>query len=116
MKRITKLAAALVAAIVCAFAALPALASDTMDLLTSGGAVLQVSSDEGSYTTTFNADGTYTTSAGYDGVWSLDGDQLCFKRSTGESGCARVPDGLGVGDSWDGEVTGTAVTFTIVAA
>jgi len=90
-----------------------ALANDTMDVLT-GGATLQIETDQGSYTVEFSDDGSYTTSLGYGGTWTNDGEEVCFERDTGESGCGPLPDGMGVGDSWDGDVAGTAATFTIL--
>ena len=103
----------LAAAFGAAFALGTAFANSTMDVLT-GGAELEISGAEGSYTASFDADGTYTTSIGTEGTWELDGDELCFERSTGETGCSELPEGMGVGDSWDGEVQGQSVTFTIV--
>lgn len=78
---------------------------------------LQVSTAEGSYITYFNADGTYTTNVGIEGTWELQGSEICVTRSTGESGCAPVQDGLSLGDSWEGTnaATGQTVTYTIVA-
>ncbi|MEL6364940.1 MAG: hypothetical protein AAFR11_08875 [Pseudomonadota bacterium] len=104
---------AFIAAAGTAFASFAALANSTMDVLL-GGAELEIASSEGSYTVQFSDDGTYTTSLGYGGTWSLDGDELCFERDSGESGCSDLPEGMDVGDSWDGDVAGTSVTFTIV--
>ena len=109
MKKLT----ALIAGLATAFASFAALANSTMDVLL-GGAELEISSSEGSYTVQFSDDGSYTTSLGYGGTWSLDGDELCFERDSGEAGCSDLPEGMDVGDSWDGDVAGTAVTFTIV--
>lgn len=104
---------AIIAAAGTALASFAAFANSTMDVLT-GGAELEISSDGGSYTVQFDADGTYTTSAGWSGSWELQGDELCFERTTGESGCSVLPEGKTAGDSWEGDVAGTAVTFTII--
>lgn len=78
---------------------------------------LQVSSSQGSYVTYFNADGTYTTNVGISGTWEIRGAEICVVRSTGESGCAPLQDGVSLGDSWEGTnaATGETVTYTIVA-
>ena len=65
----------LAAAFGAAFALGTAFANSTMDVLT-GGAELEISGAEGSYTASFDADGTYTTSVGTEGTWELDGEEL----------------------------------------
>ncbi len=76
-------------------------------LRVEGGAV--------TYTVMLNEDGTYTSDVGISGTWELQGDQLCTSRSTGETNCQPLQEGLGLGDSWQGENTaGETVTFTIV--
>lgn len=77
---------------------------------------LQVDTGEIQYTTYFEADGTYTTSIGISGTWSLDGDQFCVERESGEANCQPLMEGLSVGDSWTGQnADGSEVTFTLVA-
>lgn len=84
------------------------------DILLDHG--LQVTTSAGSYTTYFNADGTYTSDVGIEGTWTVEGDEICVVRSTGESGCAPLQDGAGLGDSWEGvnAATGETVTYTVV--
>jgi len=78
---------------------------------------LQISSSQGNYVTYFNADGTYTTNIGISGTWEIRGAEICVVRTTGESGCAPLQDGVSLGDSWEGTnaATGETVTYTIVA-
>lgn len=76
---------------------------------------LQVQSDAITYTVMLNADGTYSSDVGISGTWEVQGDQLCTSRASGETNCQPVQDGLGLGDSWEGEnAAGETVTFTIV--
>lgn len=77
---------------------------------------LEVSTAAGSYITYFEADGTYTTSVGIEGTWSIEGEEICVERSTGEAGCVPMMDGLELGSTWEGEnaATGETVTYTIV--
>lgn len=67
------------------------------------------------YTVMLNEDGTYSSDVGISGTWHVDGSQLCTSRASGESNCQPIQEGLGLGDSWEGENTaGETVTFTIV--
>ncbi|MEC9249275.1 MAG: hypothetical protein VX501_01390 [Pseudomonadota bacterium] len=77
---------------------------------------LQISSSQGTYVTYFNPDGTYTTNIGISGTWQVQGSEICVVRSTGESGCAPLQDGVALGDTWQGTnaATGETVTYTIV--
>jgi len=105
---------AFAAACLAAAAALiaPALANDTVDVLTSG-AVLELQTPETTYTVSFNDDGSYTTSLdGVEGTWEMSGGELCATRSTGETTCGPIPAGMDVGDSWTDDATG--VTYTIL--
>ncbi|WP_291844157.1 hypothetical protein [Maricaulis sp.] len=92
-----------------------ALQASPVDTLVANA--LEVSTAQGSYITYFEADGTYTTNAGIAGTWWVDGNELCFQRSTGEGGCAPLGDAEDVGASWTGvnAATGQTVTYTIVA-
>lgn len=88
-------------------------AGTTMDAVLEGG--LKIESATSSYTVMFSADGTYTTDVGIEGTWTFDGGELCTTRTTGESNCQILPEGMGRGDSWDGEnAAGEAVTITIL--
>ncbi|MGP1274167.1 MAG: hypothetical protein ACQRW7_01965 [Caulobacterales bacterium] len=76
---------------------------------------LRVESPSVTYTVRLNADGTYSSDVGISGTWEVQGDELCTSRSTGETNCQPIQEGLGLGDSWQGENTaGETVTFTIV--
>lgn len=76
---------------------------------------LQVQSDTITYTVVLNADGTYSSDVGISGTWEVQGNELCTSRATGETNCQPIQEGLGLGDSWEGQnTTGDTVTFTIV--
>lgn len=76
---------------------------------------LQVQSETVTYTVMLNEDGTYSSDVGISGTWEVQGDALCTSRATGETNCQPMQEGLGLGDSWEGEnTTGETVTFTIV--
>ena len=77
---------------------------------------LQISAGDVTYHTYFESDGTYTTDIGISGTWQVQGSEICVVRSTGESGCAPLQDGVALGDTWQGTnaATGETVTYTIV--
>jgi len=91
-----------------------ALQASPVDTLVANA--LEVSTTQGSYITYFDADGTYTTNIGISGTWWVNGNELCFERSTGEGGCAPLGEAEAVGASWSGvnAATGETVTYTIV--
>ena len=97
------------------FASAALLLSSSLDTLLEHA--LQISAGDVTYITYFNADGTYTTNIGIEGTWEVQGNEICVVRTTGESGCAPLQDGLGLGDSWQGTnaATGDTVTYTIVS-
>ena len=73
-----------------------------------------VAGTEGTIRVDFAEDGTYTSDAGISGTWTLEGQTVCVTRSTGESSCNDVPEGVTVGSSWPSKnALGEDVTLTI---
>ncbi len=77
---------------------------------------LQISAGDVTYHTYFESDGSYTTDIGISGTWEIVDGEICVVRSTGESGCQPLQEGVSLGDSWTGinAATGDTVTYTIV--
>ena len=91
--------------------AAPALADTLEEVLANG---MTIETAEVTYTVTMNDDGTYTTDIGIEGTWEADSGEICFTRSTGESNCQELPEGMASGDSWEAETAGgDAATVTI---
>ena len=80
------------------------------------GNVMMVDGANGMVHFTFADDGTYSSDVGISGTWEVKGSDICTTRSTGESNCSAIPDGVAVGSSWDSvDATGAPVKITIMA-
>lgn len=93
-----------------------ALANDTMDTLIAG-ATLRITTASGAVVDiTFTSDGEYQATSGSSGTWTMEGDELCTRRSADNIlSCGQLPSGKQVGDSWETTSgTGQPVTASIV--
>ena len=111
-----KLIGAAVLAAATAFAG-AAYANDTMEA-TFGNTVTVTGADGMSVNYYMNADGTYSMTAGdmsINGTWTEGDGQICLTPEGGEAACSPLVDGMGVGDSWEGQGSdGSTITLTIV--
>lgn len=96
-----------------------ALANDTLDA--SFGNSVVVAAEDGTVLATYymHEGNTYemaTAEGTIGGSWHLtDEGQICLTPTGGEEACSDLVDGMGVGDTWEGEgADGSAITLTIV--
>jgi len=93
----------------------PAIANDTLGLLSKGYQLRITPASGAAFTVSFAPDGTYKTTLGSSGTWRIEDGKLCTVRASDNvASCGVLPSSKKQGDSWatkDGSRNNVTVTI-----